>query len=72
MNISRSVNSRFFQTLILIGMLILYSVVSYKEHKNLSPMQYGTETFLNFKFEFVQKIRLRNSFGRIMKVSKIH
>ena len=69
-NISRSVNSRFFQTLILIGMLILYSVVSYKEHKNLSPMQYGTETFLNL-FEFVQKIRLRNSFGRKMKVSKI-
>ena len=49
--ISRSVNSRFFQTLILIGMLILYSVVSYKEHKNLSPMQYGTETFMNFKFK---------------------
>ena len=41
-------------------MLILYSVVSYKEHKNLSPMQYGTETFLNFKIEFVQKIRAKS------------
>ena len=67
-NLKRTSLDQSIQALILIGMLIcMYSVVYYKEHKNLSPMQYGTETFLKFKFEFVQKIRLRNSFGGKLK-----